>query len=165
MSQREYAEDTVFWSLKRATQFSARRRTVDLFIATAIDETSSSYKWIDNTPKVWSELRSVLESQNISSIAINADTDVSFSSGLHVGELELIINKLGPEWADKFVVEPMIGVEFIGTMVPDRLAWYRRLQETAWAIISEAFSESVIEPGVTTTDVSLHQSRFFKLNC
>lgn len=158
MTQREYAEDTVFWSLKRATQFSARRRTVDLFLVNAADGTSYAYKWIDNTPKVWSELLSVLESQNISSIAINADTDVSFSSGLHVGELDLIINELGPEWAEKFVVEPMLAVEFIGTMVPDRLAWYRKLQETAWAIISEAFSESVIEPGVTATDVGFHIS-------
>ncbi|TVY89696.1 hypothetical protein LAWI1_G004574 [Lachnellula willkommii] len=152
MSQKEYAEDTVFWSLKSATQFSARRRTVDLFLANAVGDASFAYNWIDNTAEVWSELRSVLEAHNVSSIAVNADTDVAFSSGLHAGELEKIVQELGPEWEKKLVVEPMVGVEFIGTMVPDRLEWYHRLQETAWAIITEAFSEAVIDPGVTTTD-------------
>ncbi|TVY85112.1 hypothetical protein LSUE1_G000443 [Lachnellula suecica] len=151
MSQKEYAEDTVFWSLKSATQFSARRRTVDLFLANAVEGTSFSYTWIDNTPTVWSELLVVLEAQNVSSIAVNADTDVAFSSGLHAGELNKIIKELGPKWKKKLVVEPMLGVEFIGTMVFNRLGWYRQLQETTWAIISEAFSESVIEPGITTT--------------
>jgi len=154
MSQREYAEDTVFWSLKAATKFSARRRTVDLFLANAVGDASFAYNWIDNTPEVWPDLLSVLESHNVSSIAVNADTEVSFSSGLHAGELRKIIKELGAEWKEKLVVVPMIGVEFIGTMVPGRLEWYRRLQETTWAIISEAFSERVIEPGVTTTDVS-----------
>ncbi|TVY36115.1 hypothetical protein LOCC1_G006074 [Lachnellula occidentalis] len=152
MSQKEYAEDTVFWSLKSATQFSARRRTVDLFLANAIGDASFAYNWIDNTPEVWSELRSVLEAHNVSSIAVNADTDISFSSGLHAGELEKIVQELGPKWENKLVVEAMVGVEFIATMVPGRLEWYHRLQETAWAIITEAFSEAVIEPGVTTTD-------------
>lgn len=154
MSQKEYAEDTVFWSLKSATQFSARRRTVDLFLANAVGDTSFAYNWIDNTQEVWSELLAVLESQNVSSIAINADADVAFSSGLHAGELEKLKKELGSEWTKKLVVEPIIGVEFVGTMVPGRLQWYRKLQETTWAIITEAFSEKVIEPGVTTTEVS-----------
>jgi len=47
----------------------------------------------------------------------------------------------------------MVAVEYIGTMVKGRLEWYRRLQETAWAMITEAFSERVIEPGVSSTEV------------
>jgi hypothetical protein len=46
----------------------------------------------------------------------------------------------------------MLGVEYIGTQISARLPWYRKLQETAWAIISEAFSSSVITPGETTTE-------------
>ncbi|KAK1950827.1 hypothetical protein LY78DRAFT_537123, partial [Colletotrichum sublineola] len=33
VSQREYAEETVFWSFKPASTFSARRRTTCLFLA------------------------------------------------------------------------------------------------------------------------------------
>lgn len=62
---------------------------------------------------------------------------------------------LGEKWTSRFVDRPMVAVEFIGTMVEGRLEWYRKLQETAWAMIGEAFSERVIEPGVTTTEVSL----------
>jgi len=48
----------------------------------------------------------------------------------------------------------MIAVEFVASKVPGQLEVYRKLQSTAWAMIEEAFSEKVITPGVTTTDVS-----------
>jgi len=149
MSQREYAEDTAFWSLKSAEQFSARRRTVQLFLANASEH---SYTWIDNTPAVWDELKKVLESNNPKSIVVNDSPDIAFSGGLHSGEKDNFINYLGPKWSEKLISVPMLAVEFIATMPPGQLGWYRRLQETAWAIISEGFSEAVIVPGKTTTE-------------
>lgn len=153
MSQREYAEDTVFWSLKSAKQFSARRRTTMLFLANPANGAPSSYTWIDNTPTVWSELLEVLEAQNPASIAINAHSEIAFSGGLHAGELERIVENLGSKWKKRFVTHPMLAVEFVATKVEGQLEWYRKLQSTAWAMISEAFSEQVITPGTTTTDV------------
>jgi hypothetical protein len=153
MSQKEYAEDTAFWSLKQATQFSARRRTTQLFLANATDPAQPAYSWIDNTPEVWSKLLDVLESQNPGKIAVNVDSEVAFSSGMHFGELGEIVARLGGRWMEKLVSEPMIAVEYIGTMVKDQLPWYRILQETTWAIISEGFSENVITPGETSTQV------------
>lgn len=155
MSQREYAEDTVFWSLKEAEQFSARRRTLDLFVLNATAPHGlSRYNWIDNTPQLWTSLKEVLESHNPRAIAINADADISFSSGLHAGEAAKIVREVRLKWAHKFVVKPMIAVEFVGTMPEGQLEWYRRLQETAWAMIEEAFSERVVVPGETHTGVS-----------
>jgi hypothetical protein len=61
MSQKEYVEDTVFWSLKRATQFSARRRTTQLFLANATDPIKPFCTWIDNTHEVWNSLLGILE--------------------------------------------------------------------------------------------------------
>ncbi|KAI1818635.1 xaa-Pro aminopeptidase family enzyme [Poronia punctata] len=145
MSQREYAEDTVFWALKDATQFSARRRTTHLFLQ------SGAYSWIDNTADVWTELKSILAEEQPQSIAINTHSEIAFASGLHAGELDTISDALGREWADRFVLEPMLAVEVVATMVPARLPWYRRMQETAWAIIEEAFSDKIIVPGKTTT--------------
>jgi hypothetical protein len=151
MSQKEYAEDTVFWSLKSATQFSARRRTIQLFLANATHG-PSSYTWIDNTPEVWDSLLSVLEKEQPRKIAVNVDSQIAFSAGLHVGEWDNIINNLR-DWVTKVVSVPMLAVEFIGTMPKAQLGWYRKLQETAWAMIGEAFSEAVIKPGETTTEV------------
>ncbi|PSS05282.1 putative lipo protein [Coniella lustricola] len=150
MSQREYAEDTVFWALKSFTQFSARRRTTQLFLANATNGAPSAYSWIDNTPLVWSELKAVLQDQQPRSIALNTHSELAFSGGLHAGELNAIEAALGLEWTDKFVLEPMIAVELVATMVDSRLDWYRKMMETAWAIIDEAFSSRVIHPGVTT---------------
>lgn len=58
---------------------------------------------------------------------------------------------MGKQWAERFVLEPMIAVELVATMVDSRLGWYRKLMETAWAIIEEAFSSKIITPGKTTT--------------
>ncbi|KAI0391901.1 xaa-Pro aminopeptidase family enzyme [Xylariaceae sp. FL0594] len=165
MSQREYAEDTVFWALKDAEQFSARRRTTHLFLASEPESESESdsedgaarrtvrrnaYSWIDNTPRVWEELRAIFEERQPRTIALNTHPEIAFASGLHAGELDTISDALGDEWAARFVLEPMLPVEIVATMVPGRLPWYRRMQETAWAIIEEAFSEKTIVPGKTT---------------
>lgn len=155
MSQREYAEDTVFWALKDFTQFSARRRTTHLFLADPKHGAKESYAWIDNTAAVWSELKAILARQNPRSIALNTHPEIAFASGLHAGERDAVAAALGDEWADRFVLETMLPVEVVATMVPGRLPWYRKLQETAWAIIEEAFSERVIVPGKTTPAVSL----------
>ncbi|KAL3421255.1 xaa-Pro aminopeptidase family enzyme [Phlyctema vagabunda] len=152
MSQREYAEDTVFWSLKKATQFSARRRTVTLFLANATTGMLSEYNWIDNTPIVWVDLLNILNGQQPASIAINIHSSIAFSSGLHAGELNAVLENLTPKWKDRLVTEPMLAVEYIATQPKAQLSWYHKLQETAWAIISEGFSEKVITPGVTTTE-------------
>ncbi|KAG6355822.1 hypothetical protein INS49_003788 [Diaporthe citri] len=151
ISQREYAEDTVFWALKEYAQFSARRRTTQVIFANTTGDSPSSYQWIDNTPQVWSDLKAVLAEQQPRTIALNTHTELAFSSGLHAGELDAIEAALGEEWADRFILEPMIAVEVVATMVDSRLGWYRKLMETAWAIIEEAFSSKHIKPGETTT--------------
>lgn len=151
ISQREYAEDTVFWALKEFEQFSARRRTTQLFLANATGDSQSAYNWIDNTALVWTELRSILADQQPRTIALNTHAELAFSGGLHAGERDAIEAALGNEWAERFVLEPMIAVEVVATMVDSRLEWYRKMMETAWAIIEEAFSNKIITPGETTT--------------
>ncbi|KAI2619828.1 hypothetical protein GGS26DRAFT_571978 [Hypomontagnella submonticulosa] len=151
MSQREYAEDTVFWALKEATQFSARRRTTHLFLADPVDGAPASYAWIENTDAVWTELRQILAAQQPKAIALNTHSEIAFSGGLHAGELDAVVRGVGEEWKDKFVLEPMLGVELVATMVKGRLPWYRKMMETAWAIIEEGFSEKVIVPGKSTS--------------
>jgi hypothetical protein len=139
--------------MKSFVQFSARRRTTSVFFASPKEGGDSSYTWVDNTPKVWSELRSVLESHDPYSIAVNVDPEIAFSSGLHAGESMLLTRELGSPWKDRLVSVPMIAVEYIATMPTSQLHWYRKIMQTAWAMISEAFSERVITPKKTTTEV------------
>ena len=122
-----------------------------LFLANATLGSPDVYTWVDNTPAVWAELVAVLETHEPDRVAVNIDRQISFSSGLHAGEYLAVAQALGKKWASRFVSEPMVAVEYITTMPRSRLGWYRRLQETAWAMIDEAFSARVIEPGKTTT--------------
>jgi hypothetical protein len=121
---------------------------------------TNSISRIDNTPLVYDSLLAILNTQNPSSIAVNVSPDISFSSGLHVGELSALSTHLGEEWTSRFVSVPMV-VEFVASKVPEQLEWYRKLQSTAWAMIEEAFSEKVITPGNTTTEVTFQFHPFF----
>lgn len=153
----EHGEDPVFWLLKSAEQFSARRRTMYLFLADDSDNKPFEYSWIDNTPQIWMELAKVIEERNITKMVTNIDERVAFSSGMHYGEgkemLMQLNNTLESEvpWSTRMVNLPGVATSFISLQMEDRLPWYRKLQETAWAIIQEAFSEQVITPDVTTT--------------
>lgn len=124
-----------------------------LFLAEPRDGASNSHMWIDNTPKMWEELRALLAVQNPKTIAVDTHPQIAFSSGLHAGELDALREGLGKGWAERFVSEPMLAVEYIATMPASRKKWYYELQSTAWATIDEAFSERVIHPGLTTTTV------------
>ncbi|KAI0321941.1 hypothetical protein OF83DRAFT_1050268 [Amylostereum chailletii] len=156
MSQREYAEDTVWFSLKNALSFAPHRRTVMLLHRNASIATPSLLRpnpmtWVDNTGDVWPELRAMLEELNPTRIALNTDRDIAFGGGLHVGELEVLREHLGDKWMSRVVNEPMLGVEYVARRVPGQIMYYRRMQESIWAMLEEAFSERVIDPGVTTT--------------
>ncbi|KAK4162380.1 hypothetical protein QBC43DRAFT_302142 [Cladorrhinum sp. PSN259] len=154
ISQKEYAEDTTFWSLKSSTEFSARRRTTILFLAHNL--THPVIKYVDNTPSLWPALNKILKEQqhSLKRIAVNNHPEIAFASGLHAGEYDLVKTGLSDSVKTKLVTEPMVAVEYVATMPSchSRKGWYKRLQETAWSVIHEAFSESVIEPGKTTTE-------------
>ncbi|KZW04353.1 putative lipo protein [Exidia glandulosa HHB12029] len=153
LSQREYAEDTVFWSFKPATSFSARRRTLMVFHTntSSLVGARNPLTWIDNTPTVWNELRDTLEAFDPQAIALNIDSFVAFADGMHAGELELLSAQLGTKWMERTVRKPMLAVEFIATRVSEQLAVYKDMQETIWAMIAEGFSSRIITPGKTTT--------------
>lgn len=154
MSQKEYAEDTAFWSLKKAQQYSARRRTVSLYFSNQDGGHCNSYTWIDITDDVWGEVKDVLERCSPRSIVVNTDPQIAFASGLHAGEWDLIQTQLESKWINRMTNKPEVAIEYIATMPQSQLDWYRRLQETAWALITEAFSERVITPEQTKTAVS-----------
>jgi Xaa-Pro aminopeptidase len=48
--------------------------------------------------------------------------------------------------------EPRLAVEFIAHRLPEMMPIYREREETVHAIVSEAFSNAAIKPGVTTTE-------------
>jgi hypothetical protein len=55
-------------------------------------------------------------------------------------------------YVDRVEREPRLAIDYIAHRIPAMMPRYRQMMETVHAMISEAFSNAVIEPGVTTTD-------------
>lgn len=155
MSMRENAEDPVWHSVRDATVFAARRRTVLLFHrnTSALAGSPNPLEWIDNTDALWPGILSSLGTYDPKHIAINANGETGYAGGLSAGELEVLYQNLGGMWIGRGVDVPELALEFLARRVQGQDVYYARMMETVWAIIEEAFSERFIIPGVTTTHV------------
>ncbi len=177
LSMREYAEDPVFWSITAPTTFAARRRSIYVFhdrgpaegverIALGGGSQGGLYTPYrstrpaptgNQTAELWGDeqwrlFREIVEDRDPANIVLNIDEHQAFSDGLHAGEREALERALGPKYVSRVKREPRLAMNYIALRVPEMMPRYRRIQETVHAMISEAFSNSVITPGVTTTD-------------
>lgn len=174
LSMREYAEDPVFWSITSPTTFAARRRSIYVFHQTpdgAFDRLAlggtdqggifQAFRSTRPAPtqatgelwgdEQWALLRELVEDRDPGNIVVNIDEDWAFSDGLGAGEWEAMERALGP-YVGRVQREPRLAMEYIGHRIPEKMPRYRQIMETVHAMISEAFSNAVITPGVTTTD-------------
>ena len=174
LSMREYGEDPVFWSITAPTTFAARRRSIYVFHRSpdgtldrlALGGTdqgglfqafrSSRPAPTQDTAELWGDeqwalLRELVEDRDPANIVVNIDEDWSFSDGMGAGEWEAMQRALGP-YVERVRREPRLAMEYIAHRVPEMMPRYRQITETVHAMISEAFSNAVITPGVTTTD-------------
>lgn len=175
LSMREYAEDPVFWSITAPTTFAARRRSIYVFTrqpdgslerlalggtsqggvfqafrSTRPAPTQDTGELVGN--EQWNLLRELVEDRDPGNIALNIDPVWAFSDGLHAGEAEALLEALGPEYASRVKREPRLAMNYISLRIPEMMPRYRKIMESVHAIISEAFSNSVITPGETTTE-------------
>jgi peptidase M24-like protein len=175
LSMREYAEDPVFFSIISPTTFAARRRSI--YVITRRDDGTLERLALGGTSQggvfevfrstrpaptrptaelvgdeQWKLLRELVEDRDPENIVLNIDPVWAFSDGLHSGEAELLLEALGEEYAARVRREPRLAMNYISLRLPEMMPRYRKIQETVHAIISEAFSNSVITPGETTTD-------------
>lgn len=100
----------------------------------------------------WQVLKQYVEARRPTTIAINTSRVFAFSDGLSSGELEGMRAALGPKWTARFTRAEGLPLELIATRVPGEAAMFTRMTELAWQIIETAFSNQVIQPGVTRTD-------------
>jgi len=175
LSMREYGEDPVFWGIKSPTTFAARRRSIYVFYdrgpgqelerlafgggsqggifqayrSTRPSTREESAELVGN--EQWLLLREAVEERDPEAIAVNIDEHWAFADGLGAGEWEALQRALGDELLSRIKRVPRLGVEFIAHRLPEMMPEYRKREETVHAIISQAFSNAVITPGVTTT--------------
>jgi Xaa-Pro aminopeptidase len=100
----------------------------------------------------WAVLKQVLEERQPRRIAVNTSRTFAFADGLSSGERDGMLQALGPAWAAKVVPAEALAVDLLAARQPEEEAAFRDLNRVAWEIITEAFSNRVITPGVTRTE-------------
>ncbi|NNF37542.1 MAG: M24 family metallopeptidase [Gemmatimonadetes bacterium] len=100
----------------------------------------------------WRLLNEVVSDRDPGNIVLNIDDTWAFADGLASGEREALEEALGEKYLARVRREPRLATDYISIRVPEMMPRYRKVMETVHAMISEAFSNSVITPGVTTTD-------------
>jgi Metallopeptidase family M24 len=176
VTMREYNEDPVFRGLVSATTFAARRRSIYIFFdrggekgveRLALGGTSQgglfeAYRGEASTSTTqkaelwgmdqWRLFARLVKERNPRTIAVNISADHNFADGLTVGEWEQMKEALGPELEKRVARNPRLAIDYLALRVPGMAPTYRRLQTIVHEVISAAFSNLVITPGVTTTD-------------
>ena len=173
---REYHEDPVFGALVSATTFSARRRTIYIFFDRGPDKgverlalgggsmggLYEAYRAEQATANErraelwgmdqWRLFAKLVRERNPRRIAVNISRDHNLADGLSVGEWEQMREALGPDLEARVVRNPRLAINYLSLRLPGMTPTYRRMQLLAHEIISAAFSNLVITPGVTTTE-------------
>jgi len=176
VSMREYNEDPVFRALVSPTSFAARRRTIYVFFdrgeAEGVERLAlgggsqgglyEAYRTNVTTERgdqaelwgagQWRLLTQLVRERDPQVIAVNIDHEHNFADGLTAGEWEQMEEALGPEYAPRVVRNPRLSIDYLAMRVASMTPVYRRLQSIVHEVISAAFSNLVIEPGVTTTE-------------
>jgi hypothetical protein len=129
--------------------FDAVRSTAPAAGPAGSRETPQAELWGDAQ---WQVLKQYDEARRPTTIAINTSRVFAFSDGLSSGELEGMRAALGPRWTSRFTRAEGLPLELIATRVPAEGVVFERMTREAWRIIETAFSNAVIQPGVTRTD-------------
>lgn len=177
---REYAEDRLYFSLVPQPSFAARRTTMLIFLYNEekhkVERYSISkypltnfYENIGKQPSLdeqWQLLVKFIETKAPENIALNYSKHLALADGLTHGLYQKLQQELPEQLTRKLIsAEPLI-IRWQETRSEKELAIYPHIVALARNVISEAFSNKVISPGITTTDdVSWYiRERFEALN-
>ncbi|MEZ5332414.1 MAG: M24 family metallopeptidase [Thermoanaerobaculia bacterium] len=162
---REYAEDPVFFSLAPRPVFAARRTTMLLFFDRGPEEgverlTVNRYPlgelyeaaWEGgDLDDQWRALADLVAERDPRRIAVDTSRDWPVADGLTAGLRDRLLEVLPPALHERVTSSEDLVIRWMETRSPLQIEIYPHIVELARGVISEAFSERVITPGVTTT--------------
>lgn len=162
---REYNEDPVLKTMLPATWLNARRRTVLLFyrdkqkntiekLAVARYDVGKNIKsaWDkEKEPDQWKRLIALIKERQPKTIALNYSDDFNIADGLVKTDYEAFMQYLPKKYHKRVQSAEQLAVRWIETRTPREMVIYNQLVNITHNIISEAFSEKTITPGITTT--------------
>ncbi|MGD8465858.1 MAG: M24 family metallopeptidase [Anaerolineae bacterium] len=164
VAAREYNEDPVIMTLVPEPAMSARRRTILVFSRGQDGGferlTLDRYGYGDLYEAAWDPdeedqyecLARVVRERDPEVIGLNISEMFAFADGLTHNEYRNIAAALGETYAGRIEEATRLAVGWLERRIEPELIVYPGIIELGHAIIAEAFSSRVIQPGVTTTD-------------
>jgi len=163
---REYNEDPVLKTMLPATWLNARRRTIIVFYRNKKENTmerlavarydigkSIQSSWDkEKQPNQWKALAEIISARNPKKIGINFSKHFALADGLVKTDFDELIANLPEEYQDKLVSAEKLAIGWLETRSKMEMQLYRKLVKITHDIIDEAFSENVIQTGITTTE-------------
>lgn len=162
---REYNEDPVVKTMLPSTWLNARRRTILVFYR---DQKNNSIEKLavarynfgksilsawdkEQQPDQWKRLIEIIEERQPETIGLNFSKDFNIADGLAKTDYDLFMSYLPKKYQKSVVSAEKLAVAWIETRTEQEMVIYDQLVNITRNIISEAFSEAVITPGITTT--------------
>lgn len=162
---REYNEDPVIETLLPSTWLAARRRTILVMydrgeegieaLAVARYDVGTFFKkaWDkEKEPNQWKRLAEIIEERNPKKIGVNKSEYFGLADGIVHTDLEELKSNLPKKFQNRIVSAEKVAIGWLETRTAMEMTIYPLICRIAHDIIDEAFSEHVIQPGVTTTD-------------
>ncbi len=163
---REYNEDPVIKTLLPATWLAARRRTVLIMydqgeekgiesIAVARYNVGSSFQsaWDkEKQPNQWARVAEIIRERDPRKIGINKSEHFGLADGIVATDLQEFTAALDKKYRERITSAEKVAIGWLETRTEAEMAIYPQICRIGHTIIEEAFSDRVIQPGVTTTD-------------
>ena len=163
---REYNEDPVMKTMLPSVWLSARRRTMMVFtdkgekdgverLAIARYDVGNLLKgeWnLNINPDQWDALIKLIVERDPKKIGLNFSKNYAHADGLTFTEHNEFFEKLPLKYRNKVVSASDLAVSWLETRTEREMTIYQQICRISHDIIEEAFSDKVIQPGVTSTE-------------
>jgi len=106
----------------------------------------------EKEPNQWKALVDIIASRNPDKIGINFSKHFALADGLVKTDFDELVANLPDAYQDRLVSAEKLAIGWIETRSEMEMKLYKKLVKTTHEIIEEAFSEKVIQPGITTTE-------------
>ena len=163
---REYNEDPVLKTMLPSTWLSARRRTILVLFnpgngeaiqrfAVARYQIADMFKkaWDkEKQPKQWSRLIELIKQKNPKKIGLNKSEHHALADGMTATEYLAFMAALDDDLKSRVVSAEHLAIGWLETRTQLEMEIYPKIIAFGHSIIEMAFSNKVIEPGITTTE-------------
>jgi hypothetical protein len=163
---REYNEDPVFLTLVPARWFAARRLTILVFnnkgngeierLSISRYDIGEMYKGVWKKEKhkhnQWECLARIVKERNPKQIGINVSEHFAFGDGLTASLRDKLALSLGKNLSSRLCSAERLAIGWLEKRILREIEVYHHIVAIAHSVISEAFSDKVITPGVTTAE-------------